>query len=129
MININDLRVSNLFYDVNLTPCYFAGAWERKDGWIGRDSAGNTYKEQEMYPIPLTPEILEKAGFVFDNSDSQCWRHKSSGFSLGDSEDRPGQYYVHGIYLKANRLVYLKYVHHLQNIIHALTGQELEIKL
>lgn len=63
MINVQELRIGNLFWDVDKTPCYYAGSWEREDGWINRDSAGNTYKELEMYPIPLTPELLEKVGF------------------------------------------------------------------
>ncbi len=63
MIEIQELRIGNIFHDEDKTPCYFAGAWERTDGWTIRDSAGNTYKPAHIYPIPLTPEILVKIGF------------------------------------------------------------------
>lgn len=39
MIDARELRIGNLFWDDDKTPCYFAGAWQRTDGWILRDSA------------------------------------------------------------------------------------------
>src|SRR3954467_10599937 len=65
MIDAKDLRIGNIFFDEDQTPCYYAGSWQRSNGWIHRDSANNTYKETQMYPIPLTPDILQKCGLRF----------------------------------------------------------------
>ena len=62
-------------------------------------------------PIPLTPEILEKVRFAGTIFPAQL--------SISDS----GKYYW------GNINVELKYLHQLQNLYFALTGEELEIKL
>lgn len=84
----------------------------------------NNYVLSECTPIPLTPEILEKAG----------WK------AMGDSlryEFLRYRYYVGGgwFYIisdTGNEVLLsdeIEHVHQLQNLIHALTNTELEIKL
>ena len=134
-----ELRVGNLFMDSDKTPCYFAGTWERKEGWIYRDSAGNTYKDAEMYPIPLTPEILEKAGFYYKPpgiSGADMWQ--GAGFWFR-KKDMPNQeFYLRGGFSRKEPISLklvgwfnsnIQYVHQLQNLYFALTGTEIEINL
>lgn len=85
----------------------------------------NMAHEEWLYPIPLTPEILEKCGFE---------KHHSN-------------YYVDALMLKPNGNVWevwlypapspqsaynatnIRFIHELQNLYFALTGEELEVNL
>ena len=74
----------------------------------------------EVEPIPLSPEILEKVGFV-DNQARKLFYHP-----LGISIHYGVTEYTN---LFACQISHLKYLHHLQNLVHALTGKELVIEL
>jgi len=74
----------------------------------------------DIDPIPLTPEILEKAG----------WEKFAGVFSKNEwalREDAPG-YEFNSPYWRTGGIS-VQYVHQLQNLYFALTGQELEIKM
>ncbi len=88
---------------------------------------------EEIEPIPLTEEILLKIGF-------------EKSFNVGCSEKDHNVYYWSGkisltidLELSSGNYNYdstpvdgaepLKYVHQLQNLYHALTGEELDFKL
>lgn len=133
MITASELRVGNLFQDTDGTYCYYAGSWQRSDGWINRDSANNTYKESEMHPIPLTPEILEKCGFVV-NSGMHGYKYyypnEDALWSIRQEGDRMWQVCIIVRYdeiWKFNPIV--NYLHQLQNLYYALTGEELNVQL
>lgn len=75
-----------------------------------------------IHPIPLTEEILLKSGFEFDSG----WLEFGKiSISFDDKrcvmEDEGGESW--------SKLPYPKYVHTLQNLYFALTGEELEIQL
>jgi hypothetical protein len=80
----------------------------------------------ECDPIPLTPEWVEKFGFVKDRGG---WYLPGTEFSLTDNLfpcwlDRmlwPGG-------LPNFHHVALQYAHQLQNIFYSLTGEELKIE-
>ena len=75
-------------------------------------------------PIPLTPEILEKAGFTNEDklhAGANTWWKEGMGEYLSFYYDGFLKYELTG------RSV--KYLHQLQNLYFALTGEELEIKL
>jgi hypothetical protein len=76
----------------------------------------------DVLPIPLTPEILEKAGFVksinFDNTYIKLIKGES--FILKDCKD--GTFFVY-------TGIRCQYLHQLQNLYFALTGEELNIEL
>lgn len=90
----------------------------------------NTYEQEDIKPIPLTEEWFLKFGFYKDDrgeEDSVC-RFDISGkfmFSFHLMPDGKintwynNEYPEHGV---------VKFVHQLQNIYFALTGEELEIK-
>jgi hypothetical protein len=83
---------------------------------------------EDLQPIPLTPEILEKCGFQKDSIDFILpLKHGSLQSPLS------GEYVVFG--LEVNDLFYdahesdIKYLHQLQNLYFALTCEELQINL
>jgi len=73
-------------------------------------------------PIPLTEEWLVKFGF-FEKYKSCFNRWNIKGFSLNDNEDRNGD--LQGVFIYDYKLE-VSYVHQLQNLYFALTGEELE---
>lgn len=77
----------------------------------------------DFEPIPLTPEILQKAGFEKDGN----------GFCLSDKMSLSLAVTKNGGYLACWRDRSLNFVinhlHQLQNLYFALTGEELSIEL
>lgn len=133
MIAANELRIGNYVSDIHSEN----GIWKIVS--IGELTAkygnykSNVYssKFENITPIPLTPEILYKCGFVKS-------KRVQGGFTIDGLEidldyitqDQDGYEfeYKFGLSDKWN-IVHVKYLHQLQNIIHALTGKELNITL
>ncbi len=94
---------------------------------------------QEYYPncnpIPLTEEILLKCGFEKqDYNMSNCHVYQRGIYRVLKSfnSDNINQDYslcINGISPPTWSIAHFKYVHQLQNLIHALTNTELEINL
>lgn len=88
-------------------------------------------QDSELNPIPLTHEILEKAGFVYDETNEEYTiggidfdandQDIEKTFTLWSDNKEDFECYFSDIPIKS--------VHQLQNLFHALTGEELEIKL
>lgn len=80
----------------------------------------------DVSPIPLTPEILEKCGFEWSIYHQAF--HKI-GFVFDLSERHVRGYYLH---ISRNNSIIIcpeiLHLHQLQNLIYALTGEELEFK-
>lgn len=87
---------------------------------------GNSLQEN-FNPIPLTEEWLLKLGF--DNINSKeygikcgsCWMSLSNPKDMGEWQD------CYCWIFDRFKFIELKYVHQLQNLYFALTGNELEI--
>jgi hypothetical protein len=145
MIQASELRIGNwLIFDGFVKVDYIF-----TDGFycIGSDGCSYKSKWSELEPIPLTPEILEKAGFdrrhpnvnefdlwvaedtetlnginqisiVLENGNwvLELW-HFDYSYTTNDDHEQD--------------LIDIKvqYIHQLQNLYFALTGQELEITL
>lgn len=62
----NELMIGDWVYRPD---CYDQVKEIRHTGVIGRDSLRGLIAFSELEPIPLTPEILEKNGFVYDLED------------------------------------------------------------
>ena len=81
------------------------------------------YSNDELSPIPITPEWLERLGFKSD----QFFDDTRPIFYLGD-------FYIDWDTLQPQDCgfdiakIKIKYIHQLQNLYHALTGQELTVK-
>lgn len=84
-------------------------------------------------PIPLTPEWLERLGFIKQPTEQYNDYWKGGKFSSGRSSSfllRESPVKSYGYLPLEYKDVHapIKYVHQLQNFYHALTGQELTIK-
>ena len=81
-------------------------------------------------PIPLTPEILEKCGFekeLFEMSGCEVWHVPNTLWRIARSYRDENEYKLwhERISPPTWNLKTLKYLHELQNIIFALTNEEL----
>ena len=125
----NDLRVGNLILDHEADPTVKIH-WEveevLKDGVRFRDgSCWTAYEAVE--PIPLTEEWLVKFGFDeitnVDNCDFKEYRmFNKHSFAIQFPCGNEAHCYA------GNYPIAIKHVHQLQNLYHALTGEELTIK-
>lgn len=79
---------------------------------------------ERLEPIPLTEEWLFKFGFKFDGHCS-WWKNELIELTIDTGEDEYSVFNNNGDYIT---LKGIKYVHSLQNLYFALTGEELEIK-
>lgn len=124
MIKANELRIGNLVQfesETGFTEQVKVVCIRENDF----DAEGDEVFHNEKYdgdyePIPLTPEILEAAGF--DKVSGLTYDHKD-GNTIRESS---GQYWY---YVKIHgNLRSIQYLHQLQNLYFSLTGKELEIK-
>jgi hypothetical protein len=126
MIKSNELRVGNyLLFDglpnrvasihSDDTMRFYTGQSEKTHGCYGME-------DERINPVPLTPDILEKAGAKNDGREfilnvgalKMKFRYNTEWYSeLGE------------IYLGSH----VQYLHQLQNLRFAITGNELEINL
>ena len=128
----NELRLGNLLQD-KLTKSFLIVTDLSENAITTKDIDRTNYplnKWRVAEPIPLTPEILVKAGFaVAFTSDPQS-PNASKKYTLGlfkihqPDEDAPFLYFFSEDYD-----VRLKYLHQLQNLYFSLTGEELNISL
>jgi hypothetical protein len=130
MLQANELRIGNWFERTDPYSGY-AQIHNVGENLYCRHGKGCTYHYlHQLKPIPLTPEILEKCGFekritighsveyfIGENPITHDWMLK---LIWQNSRDYP--FYRNGHHL-------IKYLHQLQNLYFALTGEELTFKL
>lgn len=116
----SDLRVGNWVNDITGGACKVRGVTKRGI-WIS-DEAGPA-PISDFSPIPITPEVLEKAGFEY--VQTATWRKEGCFWEL--CHYQPGIFHVlmqkDGFYM-----IEINCLHQLQNLYHTLTGEELEIE-
>jgi len=127
MIQANELRIGNWVKFINKVLQCGAGTIEDCQR---ANSVDSPFKYE---PIPITPEILEKCGLL---RDREGWIISYS-FKIYDPLIIGGT----GNYEQSDRKIYtilhknsvfptgFKYLHQLQNLYFALTGEELNFKL
>lgn len=133
MIQPNELRIGNWVGAQTKTDCGILFSTERVDeiNDIGVRVEGNVgYLSSEITPIPLTPEILERAGLV---KHGAVWIHPETMLlEIYNRAKLDGNYHFIGGRMQPDYFLattkQLRFVHELQNA-YALTGTELEIKL
>ncbi len=84
---------------------------------------------QDIHPIPLTPEILEQCGF----EDVSLGKNGLAVRMMINSSDELAYWKDEGILRYQTRLsgftrqfAHIKYLHQLQNLYFAMTGEELD---
>lgn len=131
MIQANELRIGNWLYVYGNTINTYQTS-KPKQVNIEFLKAINVENEERpngiltwFNPIPLTPEILEKCGFEYWTLDHFCkdpndayWVHNKMKFAINNIK-----WTVQKLDVKIN------YLHQLQNLYFALTGEELLINM
>lgn len=84
--------------------------------------------EWNIQPIPLTEEWLLKFGFQYDNDDDWYVYESKNGISLSHIIGGLTHYFGNQECLWVDILSEIKYVHQLQNLYFALTGEELQLQ-
>ena len=132
-MEVNELRIGN-FIDNYAQQCIVMGIYNGNKVELGyfTDSIGFIWSLDDIgiKPITLTEEWLLKFGFTDNETCYNLSREKELGHKFGD--------FAVSIYdstqLKFWRgrrycgIVHCEFVHELQNLYFALTGQELELK-
>lgn len=118
----SELRIGSTYLStkfgvpVTLELADFDELYHRCDGAEIDDSV----IESLIKPIPLTEEWLVKFGF---ETDHICWF--KDGITIGDYKD--GFFYIPAGMSFAKRKNPIESVHQLQNLVFALTGEELNV--
>lgn len=130
MINSDELRIGNIVWESSLfTPGpddfeqIVVGAINDIDKVI-RDNQGNGYSYDTLYPIPLTPEWLERFGFTIPDEHGYMMR-VNKGVVRIKIDDRLK---FPSVKIGDLHCAVTPFVHQLQNLYFALTGEELRIK-
>jgi hypothetical protein len=117
MIKANELRIGNWVHDtVTQQP-------HEIEGW-------DIFETSAFVGISLTPEILEKCGLTHVSVDDY---YLANGLMLHKTGYVFYSYWEHsdgdGGGTTEDEVTNIKYVHQLQNLYFALTGEELKIEL
>jgi len=146
-INVRELRIGSIIY--------YEGDTELNDAWFGEDVIVAEIKEEEIFayslscyldgckrcyhikkpscfePIPLTEIWLKKFGFVTADYevDQIIWDYNDHFCLVQDGVPPEQQPIVFEWEDGANNHeTHIRYVHQLQNLYYALTGEELKIE-
>jgi len=140
MIKANELRRGNMFYARQKQMLCTCLSVVQKGCDVkvirlnpypaDKDHFGFTFVDyEEMDPIPLTPEILEKCGF--DKSGLHCWINRVDEYSLLIIQDNR-RFELMDITSGETVLSWdtrVENLHQLQNLFFSLAGLELDVKL
>lgn len=132
MIDAKELRIGDLVKCHFLTTNFNAKVLEIKRlGVVVQDGEHeNMYSFENISGIPITPEILEKCGYEKLQDDGAFWMEKQ--VKIGETTiifiegDRNG---FCEVFMAGMDDVRVQSLHQLQNLHHALTGNELNIQL
>ena len=118
----SELRINNWYYSVKFNIPVQCELTDFSQLDVMSDGAYNDPPIEEMFePIPLTEEWLLKFGFT-DNEYTFDLKANKKILSFGWSSRVVSTGYRSGLSCKKYR--HVKYVHQLQNLYFALTGEE-----
>jgi hypothetical protein len=134
MIQANELRIGNYVFHQG-KPLQITNVLDwcvnMEFGEVSGDR-NNEIDINEIDPIPLTEEILLKCGFIIKISDSFSYHFKANVIPTDILYLIKVCFYSDGKFMTVtvgNYDTKIQYLHELQNLIHTLTGEELNIKL
>jgi hypothetical protein len=118
----SELRIGNWVSNYKDTPTQIL-EWTGNDAYLTKGR--KAYGIKTSSPIPLTEEWLVKFGFESDHNDLVLFykQHVLMEASWASRNIRTDEKYGWAIYLPN---ITIQYVHQLQNLYFALTGEELE---
>jgi hypothetical protein len=120
MISAKELRIGNYIYDYEYLPDEALKAIQ-VDGYMIEKMWLN--KSNEYEPIPLTAENIGKCGFESYGDNKEYFKHDNlTGLEFLDQSTDFKVFDTGSVVL-----THLKYLHQLQNLYFALTGEELKI--
>ena len=123
-----ELRIGNL---VTLSGSLILTVYEiHEDCFYAKDIKEGSFKNtwSDLQPIQLSEEVLLKCGFENGGYDLLFWYNNDIelyGFNHLDADN----YALLTSHLKEDVNVRIYYLHQLQNLYYALTGEELEVSL
>jgi hypothetical protein len=127
MLQANELRIGNYFIDTigayaNPNTIQQVESIDNNGVNTWQDmSASGCCPFDKMKPIPLTPEILEKCGFKKRRGGAYGIIWHKERIDIIKDEDK--------LYYRQFQRLPIRYLHQLQNLYYALTGEELEVHL
>lgn len=86
----------------------------------------NEFFNKEFKPVPLTPELLKRCGFQWEDNQN-AYFFKEDGGEIYVRQNFTKEYYLR-YYDSENFEIKIEYLHELQNLIYCLTKIELELK-
>lgn len=124
MIDLTELRIGNWITVGKSNPIQITGIFNEYIRALVLFPV-----HDDVNPIPLTPEWLERFGFSEKyHSAGNHWTRKAKSVNAGcvliDPEDEETEK-LKGIFYYSNWGIDILYVHQLQNLYFALTGEEL----
>jgi hypothetical protein len=119
MIKENELRIGNW---IELKNSGFIK--------VEADSIGDIVNNPAIFNcIPITPEILEKAGWIWNEECNSFEKYPNGDARMNLQRKFNGGYTMFNYVIKALICENIWHLHQLQNLYYALTGTELEISL
>lgn len=136
MIKIKELMLGNWVLSGAKTqfPMYVTGIFDDVAYLDFEGNEGDVWeeKEEDMFPVPLTEEILLKNGFVLESDgyvkEYQFKDQKSNFINIEFDADKCSYVYISTKSSDLTEEDGLKYLHELQNMI-ILAGMEMEFKI
>ncbi len=130
MIDARELRIGNHVLDVHERVAIISTISDASVRLSSRNYHYDSFNCSEIRPIPLTEEILIKCGFEKVNSDS--WEYvlklpNYESFVIEYFEYTDAWYYTAGEGTRNGKG--WKYLHELQNGLHAIYGEDLNVNL
>lgn len=113
MIQANELRIDNVFYFAGGVAT-ISGIFDLTQVWVAFEKKELKINLKKLNPIPLTPEILESAGFEKSEDDLGDFEFCFED-SLGNRIDKENGFYKYWYGERYAGYVELKYLHQLQN--------------
>lgn len=125
MISALDVRIGNLV-KVSEVIYTITGISELEVSCKGHEGS---FAVEEIYPIPLTAELLEQAGFKELKKSSWYDKVPNEGFSYKLRANRVMIFHPGENTLSHSLNTYIAFFHQLQNLYYCLTGREITLQI
>lgn len=125
MIDPKEVRIGNYLHETINNKTYETQIELTDFSWWA--AAGG---EERYHPIPITPEWLERLGFVLPGEHGLYRDDDNSGWEIAkDTNGYDVDFYLCHDSIGQNLFsIPIWHVHELQNLYYALTGEELKLK-